>query len=52
MRNLAVARQHDKERYRLVWGGGWDLPKASVKPNDYVLLKQKTKHTLSIGIPI
>ena len=29
MRNLAIAHQRDKERYRLVRGGGWDRPKAS-----------------------
>ena len=30
----------------LVRGGGWDRPKASYKPSDYVLLKQNTKYTL------
>ena len=48
MRNLAIAQQRDKERYKLVRGGGWDCPKASFKPGDYMLLKQKTKHTLDV----
>ena len=30
MRNLAIAQQCDTERYRLVRGGGWDRPKASL----------------------
>ena len=46
MRNLAIAQQRDKERYRLVRGGGWDRPKASFMPGDYVLLKQQTVNTL------
>ena len=46
MRNLAIAQQRDKERYRLVRGGGWDRPKASFNPGDYVMLKQKTDNTL------
>ena len=29
-------------------GGVWDRPKAPFKPGDYVLLKQKTKHTLDV----
>ena len=48
MRNLAIAQQRDKERYRLVRGGGWDRPKASFKAGDYVLLKQKRKNTLDV----
>ena len=44
MRNLAIAQQRDKEWYRLVRGGGWDRPKV----DDYVLFKQKTKHTLDV----
>ena len=42
-RNLAIAQQRDIERYRLVRGGGWDRPKASFKPGDYVLLRQKRR---------
>ena len=29
MRNLAIAQQRDKERYKLVRGGGWDILKAT-----------------------
>ena len=46
MRNLAIAQQQDKERYRLVRGGGWDGPKATFKPGDYVMIRQVTKNTL------
>ena len=46
MRNLAIAQQRDKERYRLVRGGGWDRPKATFMPGDYVMLKQQTDSTL------
>ena len=46
MRNLAIAQQRDKERYRHVRGQGWDRPKASFSPVDYVLLKQETAHSL------
>ena len=46
MRNLAIAQQRDKERYRHVRGQGWDRPKASFTPGDYVLLKQETSHSL------
>ena len=41
-----IAQQRDKERYSLVRGGGWDRPKATFKPRDYVLLKQQTKNCL------
>ena len=34
MRNLAIAQQRDKERYRLVRGGSWDKPKATFEPGD------------------
>ena len=46
MRNLAIAQQRDKERYRLVRGGGWDRPKATFMPGVYVLLKPPTSSTL------
>ena len=46
MRNLAIAQQRDMERYRLVRGGGWDRPKASFAPGDYVMLRQVTTSTL------
>ena len=36
-----IAQQRDIERYRPVRGGGWDRPKASFQPGDYVLLMQK-----------
>ena len=29
MRNLTIIEQRDKERYKLVRGGGWDRPKAT-----------------------
>ena len=46
MRNLAIAQQRDVERYRHVRGGGWDMPKSTFIPGDYVMFKQETKHTL------
>ena len=46
MRNLAIAQQRGKERYRLVRGGGWDRPKATFKPGDYAMIRQVTKNTL------
>ena len=46
MRNLAIAQQRDVERYRHVRASGWDRPKASFAPGDYVLLKQETANTL------
>ena len=46
MRNLAIAQQRYKERYRLVRGGGWDRPKATFQPGDYVMIRQVTKTTL------
>ena len=46
MRNPAIAQQRNKERYRLVHGGGWDRPKASFMLGDYVILKQQTDSTL------
>lgn len=39
MRNVEISQQRDKERYKLVRGGGWDRPKASFMPGDYVMLK-------------
>ena len=47
-RNVAIAQQRDIGRYRLVRGGGWDRPKASFQPGDYVLLKQKKKDCLQL----
>ena len=46
MRNLAIAQQRDMERYGLVRGGGWDRPKASFAPGDYVMIKQVKDNTL------
>ena len=46
MRNLAIAQQREVERYRHVRGGGWERPKSTFIPGDYVMLKQETKHTL------
>ena len=46
MRNLAIAQQRDVERYKHVRGHGWDRPKASFSPGDYVLLKQEKDRSL------
>ena len=43
--NEEPSQQRNKERYKLVRGGGWDRLKASFHPGDFVLLKQ-TKSTL------
>ena len=48
MRNLAIAQQQDRERYRLGRSGGWDRPKASFKAGYYVLVERKTKHTVDV----
>ena len=39
MRNISIAQQRDIERYRRVQGGGWDRPKASFAPGDYVMIR-------------
>ena len=58
MRNLAIARQRDKEWYQLGRVGGWDRPKASFKPSDSVLVAKDeapptrpcaTPHSMSGG---
>ena len=51
MRNLAIAQQRDMERYRLVRGAGWDRPKASFKPGDYVISasERRKRWTLYLG---
>ena len=46
MRNLAITQQCDKERYRLIGGGGLDSPKASFMLGAYVMLEQQTDSTL------
>lgn len=48
MRNLAIAQQRDKERYRLVRRGGWDRPKVSFALGDFVMIRQVTKDTLDV----
>ena len=50
MRNLAIAQQRDKERFRHVRGGGYDKPKAKFKVNEYVLLKRSKDHTLEASV--
>ena len=50
MRNLAIAQQRDKERFRHVRGGGYDKPKAKFKLNEYVLLKRSKNHTLEASV--
>ena len=44
--NLAIAQQRDEERYRHVRGGKWDRPKAKFFVGEFVMLRQKKKHTL------
>ena len=50
MRNLAIAQQRDKERYRHVRGEGYDRPKASFKEGEMVMLKQAKSHTLQPSV--
>ena len=45
-RNSAIAQQRQIDRYKLVRGRGWDRPKASFSPGDFVLIKQQRQHTL------
>ena len=47
-RNLAIAQQRQIDRYRLVRGKGWDRPKNSFSPGDFVLIKQQRQHTLDV----
>ena len=46
MRNMAISRQRDKERFQHVRGDGYARPKASYAVGDFVLLKQKKDDTL------
>ena len=46
MRNLAIAQQRDRERYRHVRGGKYDRPKAKFAIGEMVMLRQKKYHTL------
>lgn len=46
MRNLAIAQQRDRERYKRVRGAGWDRPKAEFKVGDFVLLRRPRRSTL------
>ena len=50
MRNLAIAQQRDKERYRHVRGGKYDRPKAKFVVGDFVMVKQKKDHTLQPSV--
>ena len=50
MRNMAIAQQRDKERYRLVRGGKYDRPKAKFAVGDFVMVKQKKDHTLQPSV--
>ena len=46
MRNLAIAQERDKKRYRFVRGGKYLKPKATFKVGEYVLVKRSKDHTL------
>ena len=48
MRNLAIAENLDRQRYRRVRGSGWDRPKPSFKVGEYVLVGRQTKGSLDI----
>ena len=50
MRNLAIAQERDKNRFRHVRGGGYDKPKAKFAKGQYVLLKQAKSHTLQPSV--
>ena len=50
MRNLAIAQQRDQERFRHVRGGGYDRPKAKFEVGQFVMVKQKKKHTLQPSV--
>ena len=50
MRNLAIAQQRDKERFRHVGGGGYDRPKAKFAVGQFVMVKKKKKHTLQPSV--
>ena len=39
MRNLAIAQQRDKERYRHVRGGHYDRPKAKFYVGEMVMVR-------------
>ena len=50
MRNLAIAQERDKKRYRFVRGGKYLKPKATFKVGEYVLVKQSKNHTLQPSV--
>ena len=50
MRNLAISQQRDKERFRHVRGEGYDRPKAKFAVGQFVVVKQKKKHTLQPSV--
>ena len=50
MRNLAIAQQRDKERFRHVRGGGYDRPKEKFAVGQFVMVKQMKIHTLQPSV--
>ena len=50
LRNLAIAQQRDKERFRQVEGGGYERPKALFVAGGFVMLKQAKDHTLQPSV--
>ena len=46
MRNLAIAQERDKNRFRHVRGGGYDKPKAGFAVGEYVLVRMPHNNTL------
>ena len=50
MRNLAIAQERDKMRFRFVRGGSYIKPKAEFKVGEYVLVKQSKIDTLQPSI--
>ena len=49
-RNLAIAQQRDRERFRHVRGGGYHKPIAKFKLGQYVMVKHKKTHTLEPSV--
>lgn len=50
MKNLAIAQQRDKERFRHVGGGGYERPNALYVVGGFVMLKQAKDHTLQPSV--
>ena len=52
MRNLAIAQERDKMRFRFVRGGSYIKPKAEFQVGEYALVKQSKENSMDIAIPI